>query len=124
MASTKAENLEITRGDQYTYTVNLLNTSGSAFDLTGYKAMFTAIANLDSNGGVTTDPTAAISKTLASVSSPTAGSIVFTLTTTDTNVASGSYHFDVQIVSSGGVPTTVVGPATLIILPDVTRRLS
>ncbi len=115
--------LSIIRGDTYTLTVTLLNTAGTAFDLTGYKAFFTAVSDYDTTGAIVLDPTAVITSTQSSVASPTLGVITFTLSTTQTNIASGTYYYDVQIQSAGGVVTTVLGPDVLKITPDVTRRL-
>ena len=115
--------LSILRGDNYTLTVTVTNTSGTAFDLTGYKAFFTAVANLDVTTITVLDSSASIQQTISSIPTPTAGIIVFNFSPTDTNILPGTYFYDVQIESVAGAVTTILQPDQLIITPDVTRRL-
>lgn len=116
--------LSILRGDNYTLNLTVKTSTGALQDLTGYKAFFTVVAALDEATVSVVDSTALISKTIASIPAPTTGVISFALTSTDTNVATGVYFYDVQIEDAGGVVTTILPPDQITITPDVTRRLT
>lgn len=113
----------VIRGDSLTLNLTVKNTDGTAYDLTGYKVFLTVVSALDLTAGVTTDTTAVIQKTISPVPSPTLGIISIALSSTDTNIAPGTYYYDLQFEDAGG-STTSVKADTLTVIADVTRRLA
>jgi len=111
--------LTIIRGDTRTITATFVDSSGTAIDLTGGTVFFTA--NADSSP--TDDTSAAIEKDVTSFDAPATGVQDITLSASDTNVTPGTYYYDLQFVSSGGVVTSQPQDK-LIIKADISRRTS
>lgn len=111
-----ASNLIIMRGDDIIYTVTLVNDDGTNPNITGYTFYFTVKEKFTDS-----DNEAKIAKTVTSLSDPTHGTMTFTLTHTDTNLAPKTYVYDIQFKDGSSLITTVLyGEFT--ILPDVTKR--
>ena len=96
--------LSVVRGDDKTYEVTVKDRNGVVVNITSYTASFTVrVQPLD---------TAAIfTKTLASgiaLTAPTTGVLQVTLTAADTTQDLGKYHYDLQVVDTGGNILTVL----------------
>lgn len=112
--------ISIIRGDSRTITVNVTNSSGSAFDLTGCTVYFTVNATTSP----TDDTSASIQKSTSSFSSPTSGVATITLTHTDTDsLTPGTYFYDVQLKDSSSNITSLKQDK-FVITADITRRIT
>lgn len=117
MASVK---IEMIRGDTRTITATFVDSDGVAIDLTGGTVFFTVNASSEP----TDDTSAIVEKDVTSFSDPTSGVATITLDSADTNSATpGTYWYDCQFVSSGGVVTSL-DKAKFIIKGDITRRVA
>ena len=107
-------NIYIDAGADYTTTVTVSDSSGSALDLTGYTAAAQIRKTYESSA-------ATVSFTAAFVSPRTTGQITLTLTGAQTAaIDSGRYVYDVLITSGAGALTRVVEGITTI-NPRVTQ---
>jgi hypothetical protein len=89
---------DIIRGDTRVINVTVTNSDGSAKNITGATVWFTANATKDPSS----DATAAIQKIVTTHTNPTGGLTTIVLTGTDTNVAAGTYYYDIQVKDSSG----------------------
>lgn len=113
-----ATDITIFRGDDVTFTVNVVDASSNAIDITGSTLFFTVKANetdLDANALITKDVT--------SHTDPSNGETEVTLSNTDTEIRPGKYVYDFQVVTSGGSVTTY-GRGAFIVKQDITLRTS
>jgi hypothetical protein len=108
--------MEIIRGDTVPLTITVL-ANGSALNITGYTFFFTAKRTSGDADG-----SAVISKTVTTLSDPTHGIMVITLTPTDTAIDAGKYLYDIQMVSGAGAVTTLFY-GVLTVLPEITQRV-
>lgn len=111
--------ISIIRGDTRTITATFTDSDGAAIDLTGGKVFFTVNADKEP----TDDSSAVITKDVSSFSAPTTGVQSITLSASDTNITPGTYYYDCQFVSAGGVVTSKP-KSILTITSDITRRTS
>lgn len=111
--------IEVIRGDTRTITATFVDSDGTALDLTGGKVFFTVNANREPAD----DTAASVQKTITSFDNPTTGVQTITLTSSDTNIDPGTYFYDCQFVSSGGVVTSLKR-STFVVVGDITRRTS
>ena len=97
-----SSNLEMYRGDDKTFNVTFTDADGNAINLTGATVFLTVKKKQ-------TDPDTAaiIAKKVTSHSQATAGITAVTVTHTDSNVAVGSYYYDIQLVDSNTTVTTI-----------------
>lgn len=110
--------IEIIRGDTRTITATFVDSSGAPLDLTGGKVFFT----VNSSNEPSDDSGAVITKDVTSFATPTSGVATITLASSDTtNVAPGTYWYDLQFVSAGGVVTSLE-KAKFVVKADITRR--
>ena len=121
--------LTIIKGDTSPFTVNVL-VNDVALNITGYTFFFTAKKKIGD-----TDANAVIAKTITDLADPTHGIMTILLTSDDTDITSGTYLYDIQMVSpstgtsgtsgtsavTGTVTTLFYG--TLTVLPEVTQRV-
>lgn len=114
MASVK---IEMIRGDTRTITATFVDSEGAAIDLTGGTVFFTVNADKEPSD----DSSAVITKDVSSFTDPTTGIQSITLSSTDTNITPGTYYYDCQFVSAGGVVTSKP-KSTLTVKSDITRR--
>ena len=115
-----ATKITMKRGDTRTIDFTFTESDGTTpINLTGGKVFFTANAS----AAPTDDSAAVISKSTTTFSGAALGQCSITLDAADTtNVTPGTYNYDAQFVSSGGV--VVSSPTgTLIISADITRRI-
>lgn len=113
-----ANELEIYRGDDHSFTINVTDSAGSAIDITGYTFYFTL--KRDETDDLA-DSEALISKTITTHSDPTNGVTTISLSDSDTNIPPAVYFYDFQMKDSSGNIYTIVR-STLTIKSDVTRR--
>lgn len=118
-----AAKITATRGDTFTLTVPV-TSSGTAVNLTGYKAYFTVKPSINVTDNTNDDASALLQITVASVSNPTAGIITFSATaTTMSAITPGSYFYDIELIDGSGNVTTI-GPGPFILNGDITRAVS
>lgn len=109
------DSITVIRGDTPTITVVVKDSTGTVVDLTNYIMKFTV-----KRSTADTDANAVISRTMT-VSTPTNGTGVVQLNTTNTDLPPRKYYYDVQINNSTTDVHTVIGPATFEIVDDVTK---
>ena len=108
---TVRKNLNIFRGDTRTIVITITDSDKDAFDLTGYIATFTAKSGI----------TEMISTEQACTTAPTTGIESIVLSSEDTDVAIGTYYFDIQVENTDDPPivyTVMIG--RLMIERDIT----
>jgi hypothetical protein len=109
------DTLEIIKGDTKPYTITVKNSTGTAFNLTGYTIKFSVKNHVDD-----TDAAAIISASGVITLPATGGIFTINLTATQTNVAAGDYIYDIQI-DNGSTVVKTIAKGTFRVLPDVTR---
>lgn len=115
----KKLNISIVRGDSYSALLTVTDYLGTVQDITGYKFFFTAKS---SNTDQIDDSTAVIEHSWTSHIDPTAGKTTFVIAATDTRISSGTYVYDIQMVSNTDVVTTLYY-GSLTIAREVTVRI-
>lgn len=109
--ATKA-NLVIDQGTDYSTIVNVSDSDGVAIDLTNYTGSGQIRKHYTSSNSVSFN---------VSVSNATAGEVTLALTARQTsNMASGRYVYDVEVVSSSNVTSRIV-EGIVTVTPQVTR---
>lgn len=110
--------IRMIRGDTRTITATFVDSNGAAIDLTGGTVFFT----VNASDTATDDTSAVVEIDTTSFDAPTSGVATITLAASDTNsVTPGTYWYDCQFVSPGGVVTSL--PKDKFILTgDITRR--
>ena len=95
--------ITVYKRDKVEIPVTVTDNDGLAFDLTGYEMFMTVKKNK-------IDTVALINRAEADISTPASGIGTFTLSTDDTNFASGRYFYDIEISNSvtGDVKTVVL----------------
>lgn len=112
--------IKMIRGDTRTITATFVDSDGIALDLTGGKVFFT----VNASDTATTDSAAVVQVDTSSFSAPTTGVATITLASTDTNsVTPGTYWYDLQFVSSGGVVTSLAKDK-FVLTGDISRRIA
>ena len=110
--------IPIRRGDSKALIINVLDSTGTAIDITGYTFFFTVKAdNTDA------DVSALISVTQTSLTDPTNGTTTISLSSTDTDIAIGLHFYDIQMKDGSGNITTLVS-GIFEIKQDTTVRTS
>jgi len=108
--------MSITRGDTCNFNVTVKDEDGVIFDLTGYTMDFTAkndIGDSDSEAVISSE---------ATISSPTSGIGVISLTPDDTTVNAQQYRYDIQISDGGNNVYTVIKNSLLEITDEITQN--
>ncbi len=108
--------ITMNRGDTYTRTVNLLDSSGSAIDASGWTIYFT-VRKFAADKSISSDSNALITKTIAG---DVSGIQTLTLTSTQTNVNPGNYFYDIQIKKADSTISSSVADS-FVINGDMTR---
>lgn len=113
--------IELFRGDTWPIRLAFTNDDVPA-NITGWTIYFTVRekGTLPSLTGTSTDTAAVIKKSWVETSTPLTGVTSITLSTTDTNIAPGSYVYDVQIKNVAGEILTIVS-GEFRVKPDTTR---
>lgn len=112
--------IEMIRGDTRTITATFTDSDGVVLDLTGGTVFFTVNASAEP----TDDSAAVVSKDVTSFAAPTTGVATITLAAADTtSVTPGTYWYDVQFVSVGGVVTSLA-KQKFVLKGDITRRVA
>lgn len=102
----------ITQGDTYNFTVPVTDSNGVVFDLTGYSMKMTV---KESSGKTEIE----LEKD-ATISSPTTGVGSFSLTPEDTTIAVKKYRYDIQISDGSANIYTVVKNSEFEITEQIT----
>jgi len=109
-----SNSLEVYRGDSATVSITITDSDGDAFNLTSYTLRLTVKVNARD-----TNDNAIIGPISGSITDAASGTATFPLTTSNTDVESGSYTYDVEIVS--GASTYTVVKSSFKIIEDVTK---
>jgi len=110
--TTRAD-LVIYQGDDYAAAVSVVRADGTPADLTGYTASAQIrrdIADRASLGATFT----------ATITDATAGTLTLSLPASATRTLQGSYVWDMEVASAGGVTTTILAGAVTI-TGEITR---
>lgn len=123
-ASTQAPPIkDYPRGDTRTLSIQINNSDGTAYNLTGCTVFFTLNAS-KTPGEDATDSTAALKTSTSSFSTPSSGLATLTLTSTLTAaLAEGTYYYDIQLKDGSGNITSL-GRNTFRVIDDITTRTS
>jgi hypothetical protein len=108
--------LSIYRGDDKTWNLTFTDSAGLPIDLTSSVIYFTVkkkTGDLDS--------AAYIAKNITSHSQATGGISAIALSDTDSDIAIGTYYYDIQLVDSAGSVTTIT-TGNFLVLRDITIR--
>lgn len=111
IAPQKKPDLYLIRGDSAAINFEI------DMDITGCTVFFTARLTLPL---VANDTDAAIHVVVTSHTDPTNGKTVIPLTPTDTNVAPGTYYYDIQVVKDANTVVSIP-PRKLIVGYDISR---
>jgi len=95
--------LSVYRGDDKTWNLNFTDANDDPIDLTGATVFFTVKVNKTDK-----DSDAIISKDQASHVDAVNGQTTIVLTNSDTDVKIGNYYYDIQLVDTSGIVTTIV----------------
>ena len=106
------------RGDDKTWNLNFTDANGDPIDITGSTVFFTVKVNKTDK-----DSDAIISKDQSSHVDAVNGQTTISLTNSDTDIKVGNYYYDIQLVDSLGIVTTIVVGAFKV-KQDVTTRMS
>ena len=90
-------NMTIQKSNPYTAVITI-TSSGTAYNLTGKTVLFTVKAL---NDNADNDTSALITKSITSHTDATGGITTLDLTGTQTNIAAGTYKYDIRIYASG-----------------------
>lgn len=107
------------KGNPYSATITVVDSAGTAYNLTG-KTVFFTVKKLTDNGD--DDTNALITKDITNHTNPTGGITTLTLTTTQTNIAIGDYKWDIRIYSASVQLNTTQGDCE--VKNTVTKRIS
>lgn len=114
--------MTIQRGNPYTSTITITNSSGTPYDLTGKTVLFTVKKVSDTSTDIT-DATALIKTTTTHVAPHTSGITTLSLSETETNIPLGEYKADIRIYSGLGVKLNSETFTTRVV-DIVTRRIA
>lgn len=113
-----ADEISLFRGDTDEITVTVVDGNGDVFNLTNFTMKLTVKNNATDN-----DTDAVIGPLTATISTPTSGIGVISISTTNSNISQGKYVYDVQINNGTSVVKTVI-KSTFEIKEDVTKAAS
>ena len=115
--------MEIKRGDTKEFEVEITDSTGQPVDITGKTVWLTIrLASDTPPTSLKNDDNAVISKPQTKHTDPTRGLTIITLTSIDTDIDPGEYHFDCQYSDGAGTPiiwSSDVMPLTVV--ADITR---
>lgn len=110
------DTITINRGDTYSRTINLKDSSGTLIDATGYTIYFTVRKDSPANSS-STDTDAVITKT---IDGDVSGVHTLTVSASETNFSPGNYLYDIQIKKSDN---TIISSSSssFVVNGDITR---
>lgn len=110
--------ITIIRGDNRNIDVSFFESDGTTpINLTGATVYFT----VNANNAPASDTGAAITKDVSIHTDPEEGETRISLSPADTEIAPGTYNYDVQLKDSLGTVTSQ-DQGKFIVKPDITRR--
>lgn len=112
------QELTFFRGDDETLDIEITDSDGNAVDISGYKFWFTAKSNEND-----ADADAEIGPTTGTITDAANGKAQISLTNSDTDIAVGSYSYDIQQKDASNKITTLV-KGKLRITQDITQTTS
>lgn len=110
--------LNFVRGDHVSLPITITDSDDTAVNLTGSTVFFTVKKQLED-----VDASAVIQKDITAHSNPTAGETQIDLTSSDTDIDPGTYHWDLQIKDSLGNISSIHSEV-LKVVDDVTKRIT
>jgi len=110
---------ELSVGRKTTNTYKMtFTTNGSVQDITGWTIFFTIKKNVSQ-----LDSAALISKTITTHSDPTQGISLLVLSSSDTDISSGNYVYDIRFKDTSN-NIYAISPDNFIVLDYITQRTS
>lgn len=109
------------RGDQFSTTITIKDSSGNGIDITWATVFF--IIRSESEPNDTDDSWAILTKDITSHTTPASGITTLTLTSTDTNKTPWEYHWEIQVKFSNW-DIISANTAKLLIEQDLNKRTS
>lgn len=106
--------IEWYRGDSYRLPITLLNKAGGALNLTGSSFLFTVNSNERPS-----DTSTQMFQVIGVVDDPLTGEVYFIPTEDQTNIASGTYYYDIQMAQ--GTNRRTLSKNKFKILQDITK---
>jgi hypothetical protein len=94
--------IDVIRGDDESIQLTFTDVNDNVIDLTGSTVFFTVKRKIED-----TDDDAVIKKEVSVFAAPTTGVAIITLTDDDTNLTSGVYYYDVQLVDQAGLVSSI-----------------
>lgn len=111
----KAYFLEYGRGDSFSYTWTLKDSTGTEIDITGYSFKLTVNQSFDPS-----DQTEELFSIDGVIVDAVNGKVSFSPSATDTNQEPNTYYYDIQITDSGGrIRTALISRFT--VTQDITK---
>jgi hypothetical protein len=112
------QNYEITRGDDYTFTLAFKDSDGQAIDIAGYTVFFTLKEYEDDD-----DDDALITVDVTEHDNDAGGITTISLSNADTDDLNGTFFYDIQYKDlTGAIQTIQTGVITF--CNDITRRMT
>ena len=106
----------IYRGDSQLFTVEVIQSDGTAFPLDGYEVKMTV-----KTSDRLTDAEATIGPITGTVTDINGGLATIAMTPTETDVAPYEYVYDIQLYNSDNVAVHTVVKSTFTVINDVTK---
>jgi hypothetical protein len=109
--------IDVTRGNTWKRTLVFENDNGGVFDITNWKVFFTAKEKITD-----LDVAAKISKTITVHTAPLEGETTISLTAIDTDIAPGSYIYDIKFITDSAAEEITIISGIINILHGITLR--
>ncbi len=116
-----ATTLNIKRGNPYSATITVTNSSGQAYDLTDKAVFFTVKKATDTS---TDDTLAVITKDITTHTNAVSGITTLSLTATQTDIVPGDYNWDLRIYDSSPLVQLNTTYGACNIVETITKRIS
>lgn len=111
--------ISVTQGDNVSFSITVVDASNAAINLAGYSVFFTVKEFYDKDDS---DSRALIKKKITTFSGTGNNIATVTLTSTDTDIATKRYKYDIQLVNTSNEVQTVI-LAGFTVTPQVTNRV-
>lgn len=108
--------LQVPRGDDVPLSVTFTNMQDEAIDISSSTVFFTVKKNLDD-----ADDAALIKVEQTEHDAPSDGKTIIELSNTNTNLPTGNYFYDLQLVRSNGKVSSILY-GRFQVVPDITKR--
>ena len=113
--------MNIKRGNPYSATITVTNSSGIAYNLTDKTIFFTVKKAIDQN---TDDSDAVITKDITEHTNAVSGITTLSLTALQTNIVPGDYNWDLRIYAGSPLVQLNTTSGACNIIETITKRTS